>query len=41
MSREEFQEYIKAKQQYVILDDLVIDIKDFVNMHPGGQFVLK
>jgi len=25
----------------VILDNLVLDVRDFINVHPGGKFVIK
>ena len=28
-------------QQLVILDEFVVDVTDFINKHPGGQFALK
>ena len=40
MSREEFDQSILEFKKYVILDDRVIDLTDYVDSHPGGRFVL-
>lgn len=36
----EFKELVAAGRQLVILDDMVLDIKNYVLNHPGGQKVL-
>jgi cytochrome b involved in lipid metabolism len=41
MKRKDFFQQIKFGAQYVILDDLVIDVKDFQFQHPGGKFVIQ
>ena len=40
MSREEFDQSILEFKKYVILDDRVIDLTDYIDSHPGGRFVL-
>lgn len=25
----------------MLIDNLVIDVKDFINVHPGGRFVIR
>ena len=42
MSDEEFQmEVQKGRQKLVILDDLVLDVTNFANSHPGGRFLIE
>ncbi len=41
MKRKDFFQQIKFGAQYVILDDLVIDVKDFQFQHPGSKFVIQ
>jgi stearoyl-CoA desaturase (delta-9 desaturase) len=40
MSREEFAQELKRGRKLVLLDDLVLDITEFVSEHPGGKFVM-
>jgi len=40
ISKYDFNNAIKLGQKFVILDEMVIDIGNFVNNHPGGKFVL-
>ena len=40
MSVEEFRKESELKK-LVILDDLVLDVSEFVNAHPGGRFLLE
>ena len=40
MSRKDYFNQIERGAQLVILDDLVIDVKDFIVSHPGGKFVI-
>lgn len=41
MGDEEFQmEVVKGRQKLVILDDLVLDVTQFAEGHPGGAFLL-
>lgn len=41
MSREEFESALADGKQYVLLDDLVLDVKDFMHQHIGGKFVIR
>lgn len=41
MSRAEFDRGIKSGNKYMILDDLVLDVSEFINQHPGGKFVIR
>lgn len=41
MSRKEFDEALKMGRQLMILDNLVIDVTEFINEHPGGRFVMQ
>lgn len=40
LDRTEFTEMLKNGRKLVLLDDLVLDIADFIETHPGGKFVL-
>lgn len=40
MNRSEFDGAIKRGQKFVILDNLVIDVREYISQHPGGRFVL-
>ena len=40
LTLEEFNIEIESGSKLVILDNLVLDITDFINEHPGGRFVL-
>lgn len=41
MSRSEFDEALLRGEKLVLLDDLVLDVKDFIAHHPGGRFVIR
>lgn len=41
MSRQEFDEALRSGEKLVILDNLVLDVKEFINHHPGGRFVIR
>ena len=42
MSQTEFNSIVNSKERkLVVLDDLVLDVTDFANSHPGGRFVLE
>jgi len=41
MSRKDFNEAVMRGRQLMILDNLVIDVQEFINEHPGGKFVLQ
>lgn len=40
MSTDQFYASIKSGSKFVILDDMVINVADFIGHHPGGRFVL-
>jgi hypothetical protein len=40
MTGEEFDKKIKEGSQFVILDDLILDVGMFQYYHPGGTFVI-
>lgn len=41
ISLEEFNKRVKAGEKLVILDDMVIDVSDYMDHHPGGRFSLE
>lgn len=41
MTEAEFEEKIKNGEELWIMDDLVLNLKDFTRWHPGGEFVIK
>ena len=42
MTREEFERSVFTEgKNYVLLDDLVLDVTDFKEKHPGGRFVVE
>lgn len=41
MNLKEFEVLIKNGRKLMILDDLVLDVADFIEMHPGGKFVIE
>lgn len=41
MKTTEFENEIAAGRKLVILDELVLDVEDFIDQHPGGRFVLQ
>ena len=40
MTKQEFEEHIAEGRQLVILDELVLDVGEFIDQHPGGRFLL-
>ena len=40
MSRDVFDRAVQNGEKLVILDDLVLDVTEFINVHPGGRFTL-
>lgn len=38
---EEFDKYIEQGMQLVILDDLVLNVKNYAPYHPGGKFLIE
>lgn len=41
MTEAEFEQKVKNGEELWILDDLVLNLKDFTRWHPGGEFTLK
>lgn len=42
MTVEQFNKRVKGKKEsFVILDDLVLDVTDYMEEHPGGSFLLE
>jgi cytochrome b involved in lipid metabolism len=41
MTRQEFEANILAGDKLVLLDNLVLDVAEFINHHPGGKFVIR
>lgn len=41
MDRVLFDENLKLGVELVLLDDLVLNVKDFVSVHPGGKFAIR
>lgn len=41
ITSDEFEERVRNGEKLVILDNLVLDITDFLKMHPGGSFLLQ
>ena len=40
ISEEEFEKRVKNGEHLVILDDLVLNVKEYADAHPGGSFLL-
>lgn len=40
MTRQEFNEEIAKGTRLVLIDDIVLDVGDFVDQHPGGRFLI-
>jgi len=40
MSTDQFNAAVQSGSKFVILDNMVVDVADFINHHPGGRFVL-
>jgi len=42
MKRAEFEQDVwKDGRKYVLIDDLVVDVENFADRHPGGKFLIK
>ena len=41
MGRQQFEASLAQGQQLMLIDNLVIDVKEFANLHPGGRFVIR
>mmetsp|Transcript_16504 Transcript_16504/g.25504 ORF Transcript_16504/g.25504 Transcript_16504/m.25504 type:complete len:288 (+) Transcript_16504:162-1025(+) len=37
---EEFEKRVEKGEQLVVLDDLILDVKEYASVHPGGEFLL-
>lgn len=40
MSIHEFEAAVAKGSQYVVLDELVLNVEGFAAFHPGGKFVI-
>jgi len=41
MNREQFELAIKNNIPLLLLDNLVLNVGEFMNQHPGGRFVIR
>lgn len=41
MSRSDFDNKVATGSKYVVIDNLVLDLQEFVGVHPGGKFVIE
>ena len=41
MSREQFESAIENNIPLVLLDNLVLNVGEFMNQHPGGRFLIR
>jgi len=41
MNREQFEKAVKDGIPLVLLDNLVLNVGEFINQHPGGRFVIR
>lgn len=41
ISREEFDKDIANGRQLILLDNLVLDVSEFIHHHPGGKFAIR
>lgn len=41
ITREEFEERVAEGEKLVILDNLILEVADFMGEHPGGKFLLE
>jgi len=41
MTREQFESAIENNIPLVLLDNLVLNVKEFMNQHPGGRFLIR
>jgi len=41
MSREQFESAIENNIPLVLLDNLVLNVSEFMNQHPGGRFLIR
>ncbi len=40
-SKQSFESEIRAGSKLVIIDNLVLDVSEFISVHPGGKFVIR
>jgi hypothetical protein len=40
MSEKEFNELVNQGRKLMILDELVLDVENYISWHPGGKFLL-
>jgi cytochrome b involved in lipid metabolism len=40
MDSQDFEERVNKGEKLMILDDLVLDVSEFINHHPGGKFFI-
>lgn len=41
ITTEQFNQRVKAGEKLVLLDDMVLDMGDYINKHPGGRFSME
>lgn len=41
MNRAEFESAIQNNIPLILLDNLVLNVSEFINQHPGGRFVIR
>ena len=41
ITKAEFDERVREGEQLVILDGFVLNVTDFIGLHPGGHYMLK
>jgi hypothetical protein len=41
MNSQAFNDRILAGEKLVLLDDMVLDVKDWTTSHPGGNFLIQ
>lgn len=41
ITEREFKEKVEQGEQWVILDDQVVDVKGFASKHPGGAMLVR
>ena len=41
MTREQFESAIENKIPLMLLDNLVLNVSEFINQHPGGRFLIR
>jgi hypothetical protein len=41
MNRDEFEESVANGTPLMLLDNLVLNVSEFINQHPGGRFLIR